>query len=70
MLGRDSDGVPAVHIASSQWGGFYLGDCLGHCDACYDKASYPRRTHEGRAGGHAILSVRAGTRTVGRVLVD
>src|SRR5215217_995903 len=34
------------------------------------RASYPRRTHEGRAGGHAILSVREGTRTVGRVLVD
>src|SRR5215203_1704946 len=29
-----------------------------------------RRTYEGRAGGHAILSVRASTRTVGRVLVD
>src|SRR5215213_2501486 len=34
------------------------------------RPSYPRFTHEGRAGGHAILSVRAGTRTVGRVLVD
>jgi hypothetical protein len=32
------------------------------CDACYDKASYPRRTHEGRAGGHAI-AVRAGRHT-------
>src|SRR5215217_456179 len=34
------------------------------------RSSYPRRTHEGRAGGHAILSVRAGSRTVGGVLVD
>src|SRR5918994_7444233 len=34
------------------------------------RSSYPQRTHEGRTGGHAILSVRAGTRTLGRVLVD
>src|SRR5215217_7121367 len=34
------------------------------------RSSYPRRTHEGRIGGHTILSVRANARTVGRVLVD
>jgi len=31
---------------------------------------YPRCTREGRVGGHAVLPVRAGARTVGRVLVD
>ena len=40
------------------------------CDSCYDRVLAPTtRTHEGRAGGQAILPVRADARTVGRVLV-
>src|SRR5215204_1665938 len=40
------------------------------CDSCYDKVLVPTTYSRGGTGGHAILSVRAGTRTVGRVLVD
>src|SRR5215208_1797389 len=42
------------------------------CYACYDKATVLTIcTYEGgEAGAHAILSVRTGAQTVGRVLVD